>query len=53
VVVDLMNINTDTLKDIEHIASASEELVASMQEIDTSVESIHMMSEELLEVVEK
>ena len=48
-----LNINTDTLKDIEQIASASEELVASMQEIDSSVESIHTMSEELLEVVQK
>jgi len=53
IVVDVKNINTDTLQDIEQIAMASEELVASMQEVGSSVEDIQTMSKELLEVVQK
>ena len=52
-VVDVKNINVDTLQDIEHIAMASEELVASMQEVDSSVNNIKEMSKELIEVVNK
>jgi len=53
IVVDVKNINTDTLQDIEQIAMASGELVASMQEVGSSVENIQTMSKELLEVVHK
>lgn len=52
-VVDVKNINTGTLQDIEQIAMATEELVASMQEVDSSVDSIQNMSRELLEVAKK
>lgn len=44
IVVDVKNISSGTLNDIEQIAMASEELVASMQEVDSSVESIQKMS---------
>jgi methyl-accepting chemotaxis protein len=52
-VVDVKNINTGALQDIEQIAMASEELVASMQEVDLSVENIETISKELLEVVQR
>ncbi len=52
-VVDVKNINENTLKDIELIVAASEELVASMQEVDSSVEDIQTMSKELLDVVQR
>lgn len=50
-VVEVKNINSGALQDIEQIAMASEELVASMQEVDSSVDSIQNMSKELHEVV--
>jgi len=49
-VTEVKDINTGTLSDLEQIAMASEELVASMQELDSSVESIESMSRELVEV---
>jgi methyl-accepting chemotaxis protein len=52
-VLDVKNINTGALQDIEQIAMACEELVASMQEVDSSVDDIQTMSKELLEVVQK
>lgn len=53
IVMDVKTVNLNTLQDIEHIAMNSEELVAAMQEVDSSVESIESMSKELLEVVKK
>ncbi len=50
-VTAVKDISTNTLSDLEQIAMASEELVASMQEVDSSVESIENMSRELVEVV--
>ncbi len=52
-VIDVKNINENSLKDIELIAAASEQLVSSMQEVDSSVEDIQSMSKELLDVVQK
>lgn len=51
-VVDVKNINESALKDIELIVTASEELIASMQEVDSSVNNIQNMSKELYEVVQ-
>ncbi len=52
-VIDVKNINENSLKDIELIAVASEQLVSSMQEVDSSVEDIESMSKELLDVIQK
>ncbi len=52
-VIDVKNINENSLKDIELIAAASELLVSSLQEVDSSVEDIQSMSKELLDVVQK
>ena len=52
-VIGVKNINENSLKDIELIAAASEQLVSSMQEVDSSVEDIQSMSKELLDVVQK
>ncbi|MDF2984637.1 MAG: methyl-accepting chemotaxis sensory transducer [Eubacterium sp.] len=51
IVREVKDINTGTLQDLEQIAMASEELVASMEELDSSVENIETMSKELVEVV--
>lgn len=51
IVREVKDINTGTLQDLEQIAMASEELVASMEEMDSSVESIETMSKELVEVI--
>lgn len=51
IVREVKDINTGTLQDLEQIAMASEELVASMEELDSSVESIEIMSKELVEVI--
>ncbi len=53
IVLDVKQISTGTLHDIEQIAMATEELVASMQEVDSSVDSIQNMSRELQEVAKK
>jgi methyl-accepting chemotaxis protein len=53
IVIGVKNINENSLKDIELIAAASEQLVSSMQEVDSSVEDIQSMSKELLEVIQK
>ena len=45
------DISAGTLRDLEQIAMASEELVASMEELDSSVDSIENMSKELVDVV--
>ena len=50
-VASVKEISTGTLRDLEQIAMASEELVASMEELDSSVDSIENMSKELVEVV--
>jgi methyl-accepting chemotaxis protein len=52
-VIDVKNINESSLRDIELIAAASEQLVSSMQEVDSSVEDIKSMSKELLDVVQR
>jgi len=52
-VADVKNTNTNALYDIEQIAMASGNLVASMQEVDLAVDDIETMSRELLEVVQK
>jgi methyl-accepting chemotaxis protein len=53
IVVDITNINNETLFEIEQIAAASEELVASMEEVNSSVEDIKNTSAELLELSKK
>ncbi len=50
-VAEVKEISTGTLRDLEQIAMASEELVASMEELDSSVDSIENMSKELVEAV--
>ena len=52
-VIGVKSINENSLKDIELIAVASEQLVSSMQEVDSSVEDIQSMSKELLDVIQK
>ncbi len=52
-VIGVKDINESSLRDIELIAAASEQLVSSMQEVDSSVEDIQSMSKELLDVVQK
>ncbi|QNU67050.1 hypothetical protein EHE19_000375 [Ruminiclostridium herbifermentans] len=51
-VIDVKNINENSLKDIELIAAAIEQLVSSMQEVDSSVEDIQSMSKELLDITQ-
>lgn len=50
---EVKDINTAALQDIELIAMSSEELVASMQQVDSSVDNIEEMSKELLEVAKQ
>lgn len=52
-VIGVKSINESSLRDIELIAVASEQLVSSMQEVDSSVVDIQGMSKELLDVVQK
>lgn len=52
-IVDVHKTNESALQDLELIVAASEELIASMQEIDASVDDIQTMSKELLEVVQR
>ncbi len=52
-VIGVKNINESSLRDIELIAVASEQLVSSMQEVDSSVVDIQSMSKELLDVVQR
>ncbi len=50
-VTEVKDINIGTLGDLEQIAMSSQELVASMEEIDSSVDNIEDMSKELVEAV--
>ncbi len=52
-VVDIRDINHNSLEDLKNIASASEEQLAAMQQVAASVQSIDRIAGELLAVVKK